>query len=76
MTVKKRFIAGAVCPKCSAMDRVVMYREGDADFRECVECGFKDEMRLQSAPRELETRVNQTAASKASEVQPVKILDQ
>lgn len=76
MTIKKRFIAGAVCPKCSAMDRIVMYREGDSDFRECVECGFKDEMRLQSAPRELDTRVNQTEQQRAQETQPVKILDQ
>ncbi|HAS9274031.1 TPA: metal-binding protein, partial [Salmonella enterica subsp. enterica serovar Typhimurium] len=24
MTIKRRFIAGAKCPKCQAMDRVVM----------------------------------------------------
>lgn len=76
MTVKKRFIAGAVCPKCSAMDRIVMYREGESDYRECVACGFKDEMRLQSAPRELDTRVNQTEEKKAGETQPVKFVDQ
>ncbi|SDK43865.1 YheV family putative zinc ribbon protein [Microbulbifer yueqingensis] len=70
---KKRFIAGAVCPRCSAMDRIVNYREGEKNFRECVACGFKDEIRLQSAPRELGTRV---APERDSEREaPVKILD-
>lgn len=55
---KKRFIAGAVCPRCGEMDRIVNYRLGDKNYRECVACGFKDEIRLQSPPRELATRVN------------------
>ncbi|WP_323846095.1 YheV family putative zinc ribbon protein [Microbulbifer magnicolonia] len=70
---KKRFIAGAVCPRCSAMDRIVNYREDGKNYRECIECGFKDEIRLQSSPQEPTTRV--TAADK-KEVQetPVKII--
>lgn len=40
--MKKRFIAGAVCPRCSAMDRIVMFTTGDGTFRECVSCGFRD----------------------------------
>lgn len=58
--VKRRFIAGAVCPRCSEMDRIVNYKLGDKNYRECVACGFKDEIRLQASPRELDTRVNQT----------------
>lgn len=73
-TVKKRFIAGAVCPRCKAMDRIVMYRQDDKDFRECVECGFEDEMRFQLAARELETRVNITEEQKRSETQVVKLV--
>ncbi|MDN3638022.1 YheV family putative zinc ribbon protein [Simiduia curdlanivorans] len=69
VSVKKRFIAGAVCPSCSAMDRIVMYREGESDFRECVECGFKDEMRFKTAVRELDTRVNQDEVKVAQETQ-------
>lgn len=70
---KKRFIAGAVCPRCSAMDRIVNFREGGKNYRECVECGFKDEIRLQSSPRELNTRV--TAEREREEVvTPVKII--
>ncbi|WP_346838310.1 YheV family putative zinc ribbon protein [Microbulbifer sp. SAOS-129_SWC] len=70
---KKRFIAGAVCPRCSAMDRIVNFREGGRNYRECVECGFKDEIRLQSEPRELNTRVNSEA--QPEEVAPVKLIE-
>lgn len=68
----KRFIAGAVCPKCSEMDKLVMYTEGEEQFRECVSCGFKDKMYIQSAGKELETRVNRTEEEKSSEVQVLK----
>lgn len=40
--MKKRFIAGAVCPRCSAMDRIVMFTTDEGTFRECVDCGFED----------------------------------
>ncbi|WP_257265179.1 YheV family putative zinc ribbon protein [Endozoicomonas sp. ONNA2] len=41
----RRFIAGAVCPACGTMDSVRMFRsETGRDYRECVECGFSDEM--------------------------------
>jgi uncharacterized metal-binding protein (TIGR02443 family) len=40
-STKKRFIAGVICPKCSAMDKLQAYSEEGADFRECVSCGFK-----------------------------------
>ncbi|WP_426415547.1 YheV family putative zinc ribbon protein [Aestuariirhabdus sp. LZHN29] len=43
MTVKKRFIAGARCPSCNEIDRlVVIMQEGFSDRRECVACGFSD----------------------------------
>ncbi len=71
--VKRRFIAGAVCPRCSEMDKIVNYKLGDKNYRECVACGFKDELRLQSSPRELDTRVNQTADREVEE-SAVKIL--
>ena len=74
MTPKKRFIAGAICPKCSALDRIVMYRQNDKDYRECVACGFNDEMCFQPKNRELETRVNVTEQDK-NNAQVVKIID-
>lgn len=70
---KKRFIAGAVCPRCSEMDKIVNYREGDRNYRECVACGFKDEIRLQSSPRELTTRVTKEREKEEAET-PVRII--
>ncbi|UTA47914.1 YheV family putative metal-binding protein [Simiduia sp. 21SJ11W-1] len=66
---KKRFIAGAVCPSCSEMDRIMMYRIDDVDYRECVACGFKDEMRFKPQVRELGTRVNQPEDVKKADTQ-------
>lgn len=71
--IKKRFIAGAVCPKCGAMDKIQMFRIEDADHRECVECGFTDKILLKSEPKELETRVNVTEEDKAEQTQVVQI---
>ena len=43
MTVRRRFIAGAVCPSCRVMDRLVIETEAhDAPRRLCVECGFSE----------------------------------
>ena len=37
----RRFVAGVVCPKCSEMDRTVIYRnDDDEEVRECISCGF------------------------------------
>ena len=35
---KKRFIAGAVCPKCDAMDTLMLFIENDTEQVECVQC--------------------------------------
>ncbi len=40
MTIKRRFIAGAKCPKCQAMDRVVMLTSDEDEWIECIECGY------------------------------------
>ncbi len=38
----RRFIAGAVCPKCSEMDRTVMFiNDNSEEVRECISCGFR-----------------------------------
>ncbi len=72
---KRRFIAGAVCPRCAAMDKITAYREGEANYRECVACGFSEEIRFQPQPRELDTRVNRTRQEKQAEIQIVKLPD-
>ena len=38
---RKRFIAGAKCPKCKAMDSVMLYMEDGVEKLECVMCGYK-----------------------------------
>lgn len=75
MNTKKRFIAGAICPRCKALDKIVMYREHDVDIRACVECGFQDESRFQPQVREMQTRVNTPAEQIAEETQVVRIFD-
>ncbi|MGY0218575.1 YheV family putative zinc ribbon protein [Endozoicomonadaceae bacterium StTr2] len=67
MTVKKRFIAGAVCPKCGEMDRIVMFDQDDQSVRECVSCGFTDAMRYEVAVNQPATRLDQTAKAGQSE---------
>ena len=74
-STNKRFIAGAVCPRCGAMDRILMYTEGEKRFRECVRCGFADEMRFFDVGREPETRVNRTPEERRAEVRTVKLVD-
>lgn len=55
----RRFIAGAVCPRCGLQDKLVV--DTEAGLRECVSCGFSDERPL-ADPTELKTRVTRPAA--------------
>jgi hypothetical protein len=63
----KRFIAGAVCPACSATDTIRMWSVDGVPHRECAACGFSDTLDAQgnSVPNELPTRVNQPKARPA-----------
>jgi uncharacterized metal-binding protein (TIGR02443 family) len=59
----KRFIAGAMCPRCSEMDKIVMfYGDDGAQVRECVACGFTDALAENEVAEpediHLDTRVN------------------
>lgn len=67
--VKKRFIAGAVCPACSEQDKIVMWDEDGVPHRECVACGYADTLNAQgqSVPKELATRVNVSGLSKPAD---------
>lgn len=62
MTVIKRFVAGAVCPRCGALDSIRVYRNEIREYRECVRCDYVDGQNLDGSslqPEELATRVNQ-----------------
>ncbi len=55
----RRFIAGAVCPRCGLQDKLVV--DADKGLRECVSCGFSDERPL-AGLAEPRTRVSRPAA--------------
>ena len=74
-STKRRFIAGVVCPKCALLDKLGTYSKGNVNYRECVNCGFKDEIRISSLPNELTTRVNVSQNQKDHEVSPVRFVD-
>lgn len=59
---RRRFIAGAVCPRCAAMDKIVVNL--DTDQRECVACGFSEERPADSPG----TTQGSAAAAGASEI--------
>ncbi len=37
--LKKRFIAGAICPKCKLMDTMALTKENNVEKVTCVSCG-------------------------------------
>lgn len=68
MTAKpsRRFIAGAVCPRCGKMDKIVVDMESQA--RKCIDCGFSEDRPTDGRPtqnsstQELPTRVSRASA--------------
>ena len=71
---RPRFIAGALCPSCKVMDRLVVDFETDERF--CVECGFK-EKRPQQVAEEPTTRVTRGSARLVETVaEPVRLMSQ
>ncbi|ACS84192.1 MULTISPECIES: YheV family putative zinc ribbon protein [Musicola] len=39
--MRKRFIAGAVCPQCHSQDTLAVGREDEQDVVVCVRCGYR-----------------------------------
>jgi uncharacterized metal-binding protein (TIGR02443 family) len=37
----RRFIAGAVCPRCQAVDKIRVFSRGEVLWQDCVNCGFE-----------------------------------
>jgi uncharacterized protein len=63
-TTRRRFIAGAVCPRCSEMDKIVVNLETDS--RECVACGFNELRPADNQPAaEVPTRVSRASARRS-----------
>ncbi len=64
---RRRFIAGAVCPRCAQIDKIVV--DLDTDTRHCVSCGFSEDRpsgggqpAQASQPKEVLTRVTRPAS--------------
>lgn len=75
--MKKRFIAGVVCPKCSAQDSITAYEDSEKKvlIRECIDCGFSDRMStVVNQPKEMETRVTPEPEPSSETIQVVKIM--
>jgi len=84
---RRRFIAGAVCPRCSLTDKIVV--DLDTDQRECVACGFSEARpgektadpegmatALASPARELPTRVSRPSARRVeTPAEPIRLVD-
>ncbi len=47
--VRKRFVAGATCPKCKAKDSIVLFKENNVETVECVECDYREQQTGQKA---------------------------
>ncbi|HSH57700.1 MAG TPA: YheV family putative zinc ribbon protein [Halomonas sp.] len=77
MAIQKRFIAGAICPRCAEMDRIRSWEQNGIRYRECVSCDFFEQLPIeeQAAP-ELATRIDRTPGEEpAEDFQAVKIID-
>lgn len=75
MSIKRRFIAGAVCPRCAALDRIVVFERDGQAFRGCVSCDFEEPQPELNAGNEIPTRVNQGEIDKVdTEAQVVQII--
>jgi len=68
-----RFIAGAVCPRCGAMDTVRV--DPARNLRDCVGCGFTDERPRDPVPVAPPTRVTRAKARRIeTPAEPVRLL--
>ena len=78
MPIPKRFIAGAICPRCAGMDKVRTWEQNGIRYRDCVACDFFEQLPIEEPGNggELETRVNRPREEQQrNDVQTVRILD-
>ncbi|WP_394147371.1 YheV family putative zinc ribbon protein [Shewanella atlantica] len=41
--VKRRFVAGAKCPECKAMDSIVLFKVNGVETVECIDCDYSEQ---------------------------------
>lgn len=74
---KGRFIAGAVCPECQMMDRVLVETVQQVEQRRCVNCGYTDQLvqsHLGGVPRGKPEKQS-NATEDAQQTQKIRIFD-
>lgn len=65
--MKKRFIAGAICPSCKALDKVALILDSEPETMICVACGYQEQR-----PTEEELRAASQEELQSTEWQSVK----
>ena len=65
----RRFIAGAVCPECQQMDKIVTFRKDGEDIAECVSCGY-----LSQRPKEEDVRENNRVEEEGKALGVVRVI--
>ena len=73
----RRFIAGAVCPQCAAIDRIAIEQLQDDKYRVCVACGFREAL-VTPAARITSGRLDRPTRPPGDEQElerPVRIID-
>ena len=73
MTSLRRFIAGATCPGCKAVDTLALSERDGHRVCECVECGFSDAQ--DRAAGGAEDPGNRGLGERNSDLQPVRLID-
>ena len=68
----KRFIAGAVCPRCGQQDKLRV--DSEADTRDCVACGYTDERPVAAAAEAPKTRVSAPVRIMDTPAEPVTLV--
>tara|TARA_B110000444_G_C18783555_1_gene568689 strand:+ start:992 stop:1237 length:246 start_codon:yes stop_codon:yes gene_type:complete len=74
--VQRRFIAGAVCPRCGELDKIVVIVGDNDQLRECIRCGFSDNQPEMPEVQEPRTRVNRAKSRMIdTDTQVVQLVD-
>ena len=68
----KRFIAGAVCPRCGEQDKLRV--DMGADTRDCVACGYTDERPTDTNVEAPKTRVSAPVRIMDTAAEPVTLI--
>lgn len=70
---RKRFVAGAVCPRCGVQDRIRSWDTDDGrQCRDCVECGFEDSMAAAPPDAVVPGRLDEPRPSSRGAAQPLR----